>query len=279
MRGALSIAFLLFSVPLLDLVTTGACVNLLVEWAFRSGAAETIEEAVAIVEGSEMGISVAVSVVQLLVFGGWWLHVSRRGAGVAIPRPVHAKGVVAVVCLGVSLQVVLSLALTLAILLFPSIGDMYEPIESSPVLQEVSLVSVLLVGVIVPVAEECIYRGVMFRLIRRRVMALVFANAFQALLFAFAHGNAVQSVYTFVVGLVLGALYMRYGRLWLCAVLHIAFNLSSYVLDVLPDAAFVAVVLLCCAGLWFAGRLAGLTRESFGLPVRAAEKPAQPDRP
>lgn len=82
----------------------------------------------------------------------------------------------------------------------------------------------LLLCVVGPLCEELVFRvGILRPLYRHRVPALL-ATGISALAFAVVHGNLVQGIPAFIIGFVLGLLYLRTGNLWLCLPAHIANN-------------------------------------------------------
>ena len=82
----------------------------------------------------------------------------------------------------------------------------------------------LLLCVVGPLCEELVFRvGILRPLYRHRVPALL-AVGISALAFAVVHGNLVQGIPAFIVGFILGLLYLRTGNLWLCLPAHIANN-------------------------------------------------------
>ena len=81
------------------------------------------------------------------------------------------------------------------------------------------------------------------------------ANAVQAALFGLLHGHLVQMSYAFAIGLVLGMVFWRTGRLRYNILLHAAVNLASFAVDPLwtvltAFGAFgaIAVLIALCAG-------------------------------
>lgn len=82
----------------------------------------------------------------------------------------------------------------------------------------------LLLCVVGPLCEELVFRvGILRSLYRHRVPALL-AAGISALAFAVVHGNLVQGIPAFIIGFILGLLYLRTGNLWLCLPAHIANN-------------------------------------------------------
>ena len=90
-------------------------------------------------------------------------------------------------------------------------------------------VEVIGLGVLIPILEECLYRGVIFRRLRD-LMDAKKAILFSALIFAVVHGNIVQFLYAFVFGLILSYVYETFESIKAPIVLHCAANLCSVVL-------------------------------------------------
>lgn len=86
-----------------------------------------------------------------------------------------------------------------------------------------------------PLCEELCFRGMLLR--RLRPWGDGFALCASALLFALVHGNLYQMFYAFVVGLVLGGIFLYTGNLRGCMLLHAGVN-------------FISAALLPLAGLF-----------------------------
>lgn len=92
------------------------------------------------------------------------------------------------------------------------------------------IIGVLIVGVIVPVFEEILFRGLvygLFKYIFNNWLAIII----QGILFGIIHKNGVQYVYTFLLGIVVAMIYSWSKNIMNCIVIHIIFNiLGTYVL-------------------------------------------------
>lgn len=84
-------------------------------------------------------------------------------------------------------------------------------------------------GMIVPIVEECLYRGVIFRRLRD-IMDVKKSILFSALIFAVVHGNIVQFLYAFIFGLLLSYVYETYESIKAPIFLHCAANLCAVAL-------------------------------------------------
>jgi membrane protease YdiL (CAAX protease family) len=81
----------------------------------------------------------------------------------------------------------------------------------------------MLVGFLVPIFEEFLYRGLILGRLMRGVPAWL-ALAVTTTLFAAGHDSWLLSG---VTGLALGLLYLRYRSVWVCVLVHGAHNLVS----------------------------------------------------
>lgn len=81
---------------------------------------------------------------------------------------------------------------------------------------------------VIPIAEELLFRGVVFRRLRLLVGGTP-AVVCSALLFGVMHFNLVQFLYASALGLFLAWLYARTGRLSAAVLAHMAANLAAVV--------------------------------------------------
>ncbi|MET3933663.1 type II CAAX endopeptidase family protein [Arthrobacter sp. OAP107] len=88
------------------------------------------------------------------------------------------------------------------------------------------VVALLLALVAAPVAEEMLFRGLLYPLLRRRV-GIVAAVLVTAAGFSLLHANVVQFAATLPLAVLLALVYERTRVLWPCVLLHLAFNLAA----------------------------------------------------
>jgi hypothetical protein len=88
---------------------------------------------------------------------------------------------------------------------------------------------ILLMGVVVPVYEEVLFRGLVFSEFAKMapVKAAMIA---QALIFGIWHGTLIQGIYAFLLGILLGRVYIKYRSVWASIAVHCGFNIASYLL-------------------------------------------------
>lgn len=102
--------------------------------------------------------------------------------------------------------------------------------QTSEVLYSAGIaVQFISLGIIIPVAEELMFRGVLFKRYREYNKFLG-AALYSTFLFALIHGNIVQFLYTFGLGMFLAYVYEKYGSIKAPILLHIVVNMVSLIL-------------------------------------------------
>lgn len=131
-------------------------------------------------------------------------------------------------------------------------------------------VQIICLGIIIPVAEELMFRGVLYKRYREQG-GFMKSALYSTLLFSIIHGNMVQFLYTFALGLLLCYVYEKFGSFKAPVVLHIVVNLVSLILTntgaftwFVGSAVRMGLVTVACA---FAGSVI------FVLIQRIDEKP------
>ena len=90
-------------------------------------------------------------------------------------------------------------------------------------------VLILVVGCVVPFAEELLFRGVIYRWMRQR-WGIVGSAIGSAFLFALAHTNVRMALQIFVTGIVLAVLYERSRSIFVSTLTHMTVNTISLIL-------------------------------------------------
>lgn len=89
-------------------------------------------------------------------------------------------------------------------------------------------VQVLALGIIVPAAEELMFRGIMFERYREN-RNFWYSALWSSLFFSIMHTNTIQMVYSFLLGVLLSYLYERFGSLRAPMLMHIVLNTGALV--------------------------------------------------
>lgn len=112
----------------------------------------------------------------------------------------------------------------------------YQELSESIVSEESGIVlQIIATVIIVPIAEELLFRGIVLGELNLRYSPRTVV-LIQAVLFGLFHMNFVQSLYTFIPGLLLGIAYYYTGNIIVPIIMHMVFNLFGGVLSVfLPE--------------------------------------------
>lgn len=139
----------------------------------------------------------------------------------------------------------------------------------------------LCLGIIIPLAEELMFRGVLYKRYREANKFLS-AALYSTLLFSMTHGNMVQFLYTFILGIFLAYVYEKYGSFKAPVVLHIVANLTSLVLTNtgtfawLSSSAFrMGMATVLCA---FVGSVVFVLMQKIDEKPEGIEPPKEDDR-
>ena len=123
---------------------------------------------------------------------------------------------------------VLGLNVLLELLGLTTSSDAYQTVQEQQYAAPF-VIGIICYGLIIPVVEEMIFRGIIFNCLRR-VMNLKIAAILSAVVFGVYHGNVVQGVYAFLMGLLLVYGYEYFGSFIVPALIHVAANVIAYML-------------------------------------------------
>lgn len=132
------------------------------------------------------------------------------------------------------LTLLLAVASSLGLNILLSLSGLVESAESYQEVAESQygvpvLLGVVLYGVISPLAEEILFRGILFNRLRGE-FSLGVSILLSGLLFGFYHGNYVQGIYGTLLGMLMAYLYAADGHFRIPLLFHAAANLTVYLL-------------------------------------------------
>lgn len=202
-------------------------------------------------------IITAIATMATLLVGALWYRGHKPAADFSLKNVINGKLVLAMACLGLSLQFLISMCLNAVYPILPqNLTDQYSELMEQLIGGNIWL-SLLVTVILAPLAEELLFRGVTMKK-AQKIMPFMAANVLQAVLFGIYHMNWIQGVYAFVLGMILGFTAEYFHSIWASILLHAFVNGSAEVLSLLPawvtetaagvvGIAFVGVVLLFIA--------------------------------
>ena len=184
-----------------------------------------------------MPISLVCSVISIGIFSAMWSKTRRRIGIYRSSKPVLNGVLVALLFAALNLILVWVIALTDLIRFFPS----YETVDTT-LSSGTLLLQLLAIGIAAPIAEELCFRGI----IMERMMWLPkWASVLiQGAMFGLIHLNLFQSVYAFLVGLILGYLFMKYKSIVLVIVGHVSFNVASIIIGTIESEVVIMALMI-----------------------------------
>ena len=88
------------------------------------------------------------------------------------------------------------------------------------------LLQVLAVGIAAPIAEEVIFRGLIFKRMRERYNRWP-SIIISSVIFGLIHGNLIQFIYAFILGVLMAYTYEKFGSIWAPIIFHVIANMLS----------------------------------------------------
>ena len=149
--------------------------------------------------------------------------VSLRGLG--------AAGIPMLVIFGVSLNFLIEWLLSLAsrLAFMAPYFESYNEKMANAIMGGGFIPSLLTVGILGPIFEELLYRGLIFGELRK-ITKVRTALVIQAVLFGAMHLDVIQSSYALIIGILLGFVYYRSNSIIAPMIVHISINSLSVIL-------------------------------------------------
>lgn len=175
----------------------------------------------------------AIATATTLLIGALWYKKNRPSNDVSLKEVSNGTLFLSLALMGISLQVLVSMCLNAIYPLLPqTLIEQYDALMETLLGGNVFL-SLFVTVILAPLAEELLFRGVTLRK-ATKIMPFFLANILQAVLFGIYHGNLIQGVYAFALGLILGFVAEYFHSIWASILLHAFVNGSAELLSHLP---------------------------------------------
>lgn len=146
-------------------------------------------------------------------------------------------------CVLITLFLIFVLQIVLSLLLYPLLGldydttDLFKVDNSSDMMSKIILVFTL--AITPGIFEELFFRKAIINFSVK--YGKVFALLFSAILFGMLHMNVSQGLFAFIMGLILGAIYLYTGDITLTMLIHFLNNGFAALSLVLPEIGVIAI--------------------------------------
>ena len=156
----------------------------------------------------------------------------RREYGKLIPKPSGCPLPTAAIPLLLMLGAALALYGNLIISFFSDLINMEDYAAEMEMLEEGKsfLILVFWLGIVAPIAEEAVFRWLVYLRLRDRFgigISVILSAAF----FGIYHGNLVQALYAGMLGAVMALTLEATGNIWPSVLLHVGANVFSLGLE------------------------------------------------
>ena len=185
-------------------------------------------------------------------------NVSFRGY-----RPLWVIAGMAIAILGISI-VVNNVVEALSVA-FPEWLAEFEALEEAAGLTDINAIMLIYACIFGPIVEELGFRGICIEHLKRST-GFWGTCIIQAILFGAVHMNKMQASYAFLVGMLLGYVYLKTGNLVLTSMMHMIYNfcggMVEYGMEGIPQTPVITFVIL----------VVGLGASYYGAKILAKSK-------
>ena len=179
-----------------------------------------------------------VNLILIAGFGTWYVLIRKERDVSPVPyrKILSAKSLVFTALLAVCSQFACNIIMVVFQMVFPAVFANYtELMEGLDIHVLPAWAMIFIVAVWSPLAEELVFRAMVFRTLRKG-FSFVPAAIISRVAFGVYHMNWVQGVYAAALGILLAYTYEKTNSLLGCYLFHLAFNLSSYAIEALQSA-------------------------------------------
>ena len=116
-------------------------------------------------------------------------------------------------------------------------------------------IQLIALGILIPICEELVFRGLIYQRLKASG-TVTSAMLYSAFVFGLMHGNVIQMLYGFFLGLMLAWIYERYASVWAPVTAHMIMNIFSVVATqykiyewLAKDIRYIGGVTIACAAI------------------------------
>lgn len=149
-------------------------------------------------------------------------------------RKISLQDITYIILFGIGLSIVFNIALSKLIEILSSLipnylSSYYSQIQIQSNIVDNSFLQLILAIIIVPIFEEILFRYIIFEHLKKNYN-IVLSIIVQALIFGLAHGHSIQIISAFILGILLGLIYIRYKSIVASIVLHMTINSMALII-------------------------------------------------
>lgn len=138
-----------------------------------------------------------------------------------------------------------AIAMNLVMSILPVTSDAYGRVANIQYSVPVWL-GIILYGVLAPIAEEIVFRGMMYNRMKR-CFPMPISMILTSFMFGAFHGNVVQMIYAMILGVLMILVYEWLSSFWGPLLFHMSANVVIYLCSTLFPDMIAVTVWSCCA--------------------------------
>lgn len=212
-------------------------------WEHVGGTVDLREQIIALIEENFHLISIIYSILQIVLFVVIFRLCRKRATPYVftkMPQPFVWPLLPVLVLAGIGITTLWSHLVEVlagASSYWQDVIEQYEVVGASLATKDSYLLQFLSVVVFVPIAEELLFRGILLSELKQVIKA-EWAAFLSAVAFGIFHANVFQGVYAFLLGFLIGLVYVWTESIWAAIVMHMLFNFyGGSLLDLLEISA------------------------------------------
>lgn len=178
--------------------------------------------------------NVAMKGITFIFFGIWYKLREDKGNFRPDYKGVFSvKNIMALLGIGIFGQYAVTTMVTFFRILVPDVFVEYDKgMKLLSMAQNMPYLAFFLVVILGPIAEEILFRGVIYGKLRD-VFSITQAAVISGAIFGIYHKNIVQGLYAALFGILLAVIFEKTQTIWGSIFIHIMFNMSAFCLNLL----------------------------------------------
>lgn len=174
-------------------------------------------------------LMIFIAIVILIIMGIMFLKQERKTYDLKYQNNIHLKNILGIISLSLGIYMAVSVVLTITFAIFSGSELVSQYSQTMDLLTQDKLwIDILAVGILAPVSEELVFRGLVFNRLRYFVneRGAILTSAF---IFGMMHmPSVIQVGYAFVLGYILAYAYSKFENILVPILIHMIFNLSNF---------------------------------------------------
>ena len=191
-----------------------------------------LEELMKLISSQYYNITFVTSAVMITVFSIMFFRKERNAFDKKFANEITFKGIFMMIGLAIGTFMLVNILLTIlaSLPMFEQTMNSYDS-QMELIFNNNLLFDILTVGILAPIQEELLFRGLVFNRLRIISQSEKTSAIYCALFFSMMHfGSIIQMAYAFGLGYLLCITYTKFENILAPILVHVIFNMSNFIL-------------------------------------------------